>query len=573
VVDIDDRWLIARLRDLAIKEPDRQLYLELADGENETGRLTAAELAARAAEVAARLADAGARPGDRAIVFDGRIIETLAGYLGSLAAGVAPIVLPPPRRADHIQSRLLPVVHDARPVALLAGTVATDADQAVLDQLAGHIPQTVQLGDVAGTGDVDALTDEALHPLAFIQYTSGSTAAPRGVMVGHAQLQDNLEKACRVFDWQADGTTIVTWNPLSHDMGLIVGALPAVAFGTSVVIMPPEAFILRPGRWLRAITRYAGTHGAGPNFAYDLCIDRVKEADREGLDLSSWRAAINGAEAVREGTRQRFLDAYVPRGFRPDAWCPGYGLAESTVMVCASRPMQPPKTTWIERSAQAEGRVVEVPAHTEGANAVVGCGTTIDGLELAIVDPESGQRLGENEIGELWLRGPSVTTGYFERPDETAELFGGTLADGDGPWLRTGDVGFVSGGEIHPVGRAKDVLIVRGRNMHASDVELAAAGAHPAIRKGCIIAFATDTGEKEQIVVVAEVNGNPDHREVSKAVREHVFTALEVAVDDVFLTTPRSVPKTTSGKLQRSECRRLYNAGALPVPQDEPVST
>lgn len=566
----DDRWLLSRLRDLATDDPDRLLFTELADGEAETESITAAQLAAQAVEVADRLVQRGAKPGDRVILFDGRTLETLMGYVGALAAGASPIVLPPPRRPEHVQSRLLPVVRDARPVAVLSGTVG-DADRGVFEQLAGLIDTTVSVDDVKGGASPQDLPDQPLHPRAFLQYTSGSTATPRGVEIEHHHLMDNLTKANATFAWTAPGTVIVTWNPLSHDMGLILGALPALAYGVRVVIMPPEAFIFRPGRWLRAMTKYSGTHGYGPNFAYDLCVDRVKEPDRTDIDLSSWRVALNGAEPVREGTRQRFVEAYRPHGFDPTSWCPAYGLAESTVLVTANLPGKPPRTTWIERAGMAENRVVEVSSDAPDATAVVGCGGSEPDTEVIVVDAATRTRLDDHSIGEIWVRGGSVALGYFERPEETEKVFGLTLENGDGPWMNTGDLGFIRGGEVHPVGRVKDMLIVHGRNVHASDIELAASEAHPAIRRGGIIAFSYDAGDRERIVVVAEVNGVPDEREVGRAVREHVFTVLEVPVDKVVMAAPRSVPKTTSGKLRRSECRRMYLEHVIPAP--EPVSS
>jgi acyl-CoA synthetase (AMP-forming)/AMP-acid ligase II len=331
-------------------------------------------------------------------------------------------------------------------------------------------------------------------------------------------------------------------------------------FGSTAVLMSPAAFIRRPLAWLRAISHYRGTHTYSPNFGFDLCVDRSTPAERAELDLSSMEMWCNGAETVREYTRDRFLDAFAVAGIRPESYTPGYGLAESTVLVSATAAAaRPGRVLWAQADALERDRIVLCEEREEGARPLVCDGIPAQGYDVRIVDPSTATEVGSDRIGEVWLRGPSVCAGYWHRPAETEAVFGGRLAGDDGgPYLRTGDLGFMYEGELVICGRSKDLIVVNGRNIHPQDVELTAELAHDAIRLGGSAAFAIEDKSSEALVVVAEVDGEPDAHTVSAAILSAVLRDFELRVADVLLVGPRQVPKTSSGKKQRSAARELW---------------
>jgi acyl-CoA synthetase (AMP-forming)/AMP-acid ligase II len=338
-----------------------------------------------------------------------------------------------------------------------------------------------------------------------------------------------------------------------------MGALPTVAFGALSVLMPPSAFIRRPLAWLRAIDRYRGTHGYSPNFGYDLCVERTTPEDRAGLDLSTMRIWVNGAEMVRKTTGDRFLEAFAASNVRPESYTPSYGLAESTVLVSTAREHLSGRVLWIDSAALEHDEVVLAEDEESGARPLCSDGRPGPGYEVRIVDPASGEVAEPGRVGEVWLRGPSVCRGYWRRPAETEAVFGAEIpGDGGGPYLRTGDLGFMHEGELSICGRAKDLIILHGRNIHPQDVEVTAEAAHPAVRTGGSAAFAVDGEAGESLVVIAEVDGEPDEHEVSVAICSAVLREFELHVADVLLLAPQQTPKTSSGKKQRSAGRELW---------------
>jgi acyl-CoA synthetase (AMP-forming)/AMP-acid ligase II len=409
----------------------------------------------------------------------------------------------------------------------------------------------------------------AEREIAYLQYTSGSTSDPRGVIVTHDNLIANLDVCQALLDYRADSVN-VSWCPLTHDMGLIMGALPSVAFGMTSVLMTPTSFIRRPMTWLRAVSRYRGTHGYSPNFGYDLCVDRSSEAERAELDLSCARTFVNGAEPVRRRTRDRFLEAFAVAGFPPLAHAPGYGLAESAVLVSTSPPTSSGLVFWVDSAALESNAVIHREPGHDGARELCSDGILGPGYDLRIVDPYTQQQLPPDQVGELWLRGPSVSPGYWQREHSTRETFGAVLAGDDGgPYLRTGDLGFLCAGEIVICGRLKDLIIIHGRNLYPQDVELTVEVAHEAVRSGGSAAFAVDVDGEEVLVVVAEVNGEPDEAEVIAAISAAVLREFQLAVHDVLLFAPQGIPKTSSGKKQRAGTRSLWreaHRAVAPVP-------
>jgi acyl-CoA synthetase (AMP-forming)/AMP-acid ligase II len=555
---IDERDLIDRLIGLAATAPDRLLYVELLDGVHESARLSAAELRDRAAAVAAALTAQGVRPGEVALLIATPPLEFIVGLLGCMWAGVIAAPIAFPRRAEHLETRLEPVRANAGAVAVVAGTPQGPAETSVLELItAGELPVV----------PVTAAADGALPPpaagrdIAYLQYTSGSTSDPRGVIVTHDNLIANLEVARVLMGYEYDSVN-VSWCPLTHDMGLIMGALPSVGFGMKSVLMTPSAFIRRPLSWMRAMAAYRGTHGYSPNFGYDLLVDRSTPEERAALDLSSVKSVINGAEPVRRRTRERFIEAFVVSGLKPQAHTPGYGLAESSVLVSAAPLPSPGRDVLVDAGALERDEIAFRDAPGDDVRELCLCGVPGPGYDIRIVDPATCEELPPNRVGELWIRGRSVCPGYWKRDEESQATFGGLLVGGDGePYLRTGDLAFLHEGEIVICGRSKDVIVIHGRNLYPQDIELAAELAHDAVRLGGSAAFAAHNGDgKESLVVVAEVDGEPDPGEVAKAVSAAVLREFELQVMDVLLVPPQGIPKTSSGKKQRSATRRIWTA-------------
>ncbi len=545
------------LRARTAERPDQVAFTFLADGGAEAGRLTYAGLDARARAVAAALRQA-AMPGERALLLYPPGLDFIAAFFGCLYAGVVAVPAYPPRPHDRSQARLRSIVQDAEPrVALTTSSVL-----AGVSGLAALAPELGAIRWIATDALEEAGEEETPEPdpesIAFLQYTSGSTAEPKGVEVTHANLLHNERMIGAAFA-QDESAVVVGWLPLYHDMGLIGNVLQPLHAGGRCVLMSPVAFLQRPLRWLEAISRYRGTTSGGPNFAYELCVRKATPEALAGLDLTSWRVAFNGAEPVRAETLERFAATFAPCGFRPEAFYPCYGLAEATLFVAGGELGRRP-------------RVAPAALETPGAHRVVSCGRPWLGQRLAVADPETGAECPPGREGEVWIAGPSVARGYWRNPEATARDFNAfLLATGEGPFLRTGDLGFVTGGELYVTGRLKDLVILRGRNHYPQDLERTAEASHGDLRPGNGAAFAVETGGEERLVIVLEVerrrraNLEDNLTEVAEAVRRAVAEEHEVQVWEVVLLRAGALPKTSSGKVQRGLCRRLYLAGELPV--------
>ncbi len=555
--------LVGLLRSRASERPEREAFVFLTDGEREGARLTFAELDRRARAIAVVLRESLA-PGERALLLYPPGLEFIAAFFGCLYAGVAAVPAYPPRLHDRSQLRLRAVARDAEPQAALTTT-------AILSALAASSPlpelaavRWIATEELAGT-DAD-LPDPEPESVAFLQYTSGSTASPKGVMVTHANLLHNEQMIGEAFR-QDEDTVVVGWLPLYHDMGLIGNILQPLHAGAHCVLMAPVAFLQKPLRWLAAISRYRATTSGGPDFAYELCVRRTAAEQRQALDLSSWRVAFNGAEPVRAETMERFADAFAPCGFRREAFYPCYGLAEATLFVSGGAAGRPPRVETVDAAA-LERHEVAPAAEPAGARRLVSCGHAWAEQRIAIVDPETGIELGSGRVGEIWTAGPSVARGYWRNPAATRSDFEARLADtGLGPFLRTGDLGFLHRGELYVTGRLKDLIILRGRNHYPQDIELTAERSHPDLRPGGGAAFSVDIAGEERLVVAQEVERHrkSDLDELAEAIRRGVAEEHEVQVHDVVLARAGTVPKTSSGKVQRRLCRDLYLAGELAV--------
>ncbi|MFL6293612.1 MAG: amino acid adenylation domain-containing protein, partial [Thermoanaerobaculia bacterium] len=534
--------LAGLLKVRAAESPDCEAYVFLADGELETGRLTWGELDARARAIAWTLRES-VQPGERALLLYPPGLDFVAAFFGCLYAGVVAVPAYPPRLNDRSQARLRAIAADATPKAALT-TTSIAVSAGVLAERVPELAAARWIPTDALSADAPELPDPDPEAIAFLQYTSGSTSTPKGVMVTHANLVHNERMIGDAFAMDED-SVVVGWLPLYHDMGLIGNVLQPLHAGARCVLMSPVAFLQRPRRWLEAIHRYRGTTSGGPNFAYELCVRKIPPAEREGLDLSSWRVAFNGAEPVRAHTLEAFTEAFAPCGFRASSFYPCYGLAEATLFVSGGDAGRAPRVE--------DGRVSS--------------GHGWDAQRIAIVHPETREELPPGSEGEVWIAGPSVAAGYWGNPEATERDFRARLATGQGPFLRTGDLGILSGGELYVTGRIKDLIILRGRNHYPQDVELTAQRSHPDLRSDSGAAFAVEIEGEERLVVVQEVERRRRGalEELAAAVRRAVAEEHEVQPYEVVLVRTGTVPKTSSGKVQRQACRAQYLAGELTV--------
>ncbi len=530
------------LRWRSAQTPHQRAFGFLCEGGQDQDELSYAELDARARAVAALL-QAHGTIGDRALLVYPPGLDFVAALFGCLYAGWIAVPMAA-AGAQHLE-RLNSVAQDAQASVALATRV--------------RVQTRSPLGDVRWLA-TDTLPDAAagawqepqLQPadIAILQYTSGSTGSPRGVVLSHGNLVHNTRQIERRFEIDPDSRGVI-WLPPFHDMGLIGGILQGIQGGFPISLMSPVAFVRRPARWLEAITDHRATISGGPNFAYDLCVERIGPRERVALDLSSWEVAFNGAEPVRARTLQRFSDAFAGCGFRKSAFYPCYGLAEATLMVSGGRRSEAP-------------RIVDSP---DGSR-IVSCGSVIDDHELLIVDPATCLELPAREVGEIWLRGPSVAHGYWGQSQLTTETFDGHLADtGDGPFLRTGDLGFVHAGELCVTGRLKALLLVGGRNLHAEAVEHTVATSHAHGWPGGVAAVSIDDAGRERLVVFQEVatRADDDLDQIVRAIRLTVAVQHQVPVSAIVLVRPGTIARTSSSKLRRHICREAFLNGSLDV--------
>ncbi|GAB2610914.1 hypothetical protein GCM10027168_49760 [Streptomyces capparidis] len=559
--------LVDHFREVFGARPRQRTFRFLVDGQGPPTGGTNAETDLRIRATAATLRQRLA-PGDRVLILCPAGLDYVTSFLACLYAGVVavPVYPPDPALLRRTLPRLTGVAEDARPAAVLASGPVT----AMADRIAGQVPALrgvhwITPGGTAAAGDWRH-PGTAPEDLAFLQYTSGSTGSPKGVMVTHANLIHNITAMGSGFFGLTEDDHMVTWLPPYHDMGLILGLLTPAFTGIPVTFMSPFAFLKHPVRWLRALSDHGGTVSGAPDFAYDLCASTVSEAEAAELDLSRWRLAVSGAEPVRPATLDRFARAFAPAGFRRRAFYPAYGLAESTLAVSGGDPAADPVVRALRAEALAEGRA-EDAAPGERDRALVDCGASLDGQRIAVVDPASRERLPDGRVGEIWVRGPSVAQGYWQRPRESEETFAARLApDGEGPFLRTGDLGFLDGGELYVTGRIKDLLIVAGRNHYPQDIERSVQDADPALRRHCGVAGTRESGGAERLIVVQEVDGDPEPPEADRlieAVRARVAEDHGLRVDEVALVRRGQVPKTSSGKLRRGACLDAHLGGGL----------
>ncbi|MDZ7963672.1 MAG: beta-ketoacyl synthase N-terminal-like domain-containing protein [Nostoc sp. DedSLP03] len=562
--------LVDVLRYRAIGQPQTLGYTFLVDGESEGSRLTYGALDKQARAIATYL-QTFTKPGDRVLLLYPPGLEFITAFFGCLYAGTIAIPAYPPRQNQSI-ARLGAIVSDAQAIAILTTTALLP----IVKNYFADNPELASLKVLASDAISEANAGEWQPPningntLAFLQYTSGSTGMPKGVMVSHSNLLHNLAYIDQGWNHTAN-SVMVTWIPFFHDMGLIYGVLQPLYYGFPSYIMAPVSFIGRPIRWLQAISRYQATHSSAPNFAYELCLRKITAEQRASLNLSSWRVASNGAEPVKAETLQRFAKAFASCGFQETAFCPAYGLAEATLKVTTVEAQTQPITIEVEATALAQNRVALATAEDSKTRLLVGCGNSQQGdTQIAIAHPELLTRCLPDEVGEIWVAGASITQGYWQRYEETKHTFAAYLADtGEGPFLRTGDLGFLQDGELFITGRLKDLIIIRGHNHYPQDIELTVTNSHSALGTQGVAAFTIEVDGEEQLVVACEVERTAvrklDASEVIGCIRQAVTTQHELEVYAVLLLKPASIPKTSSGKIQRYATRAGFLAGTLEV--------
>ncbi len=473
--------------------------------EDEDAEFDLSRLARRAAAIAGYLQTLAIQ-GERALLLFPPGLDFVAAFFGCLYAGIVAVPVASPARNRGTSS--LEAIFRASKPSLILGTTN---HRKLIEQSCAHLPDLLERPWIATDG-VENDCQRGWRGLAidgrqtaFLQYTSGSTSSPKGVVLSHENLLYNAALIQRAFGNTTESSAVF-WLPLYHDMGLIGGVVQPIYCGGSCTLLAPAAFLQRPALWLETISRTRATVSGGPDFAYDLCVRKISPADREGLDLSSWQVAFTGAERIRAETIEQFTEAFAPCGFRREAFFPCYGLAEATLMVSGGPRQTAPTIIRVRADALARHQVQETSGNGSATRTLVGCGECLPGQKVVIVDPQTCHPRDEGEVGEIWVQGRSVASGYYGWPEATQTAFGGRLATtGEGPFLRTGDLGFLREGQLFVTGRLKDVIIIRGRNYYPEDIERSVERAHDAFRAGYCAAFSVDVEDRERLVVVQEI--------------------------------------------------------------------
>ncbi len=574
--------LVNLLQTRARHQPEQTAYTFLQDGETESDSLTYQELERKARAIAAQLQSLQATE-ERALLLFPSSLEFIAAFMGCLYAGVVAVPAYPPRRNQKM-SRLQAIVTDAQATVVLTTT-------SVLGNIEGRFTENPELALLRWVATDMIDSDRALDwqkptldadTLAFLQYTSGSTGRPKGVMISHGNLLHNLAVIHRAFE-HTPSSQGANWLPPYHDMGLIGGVLQPLYGGFPVMLMPPVTFLQKPIRWLQAISRYQVTTSGGPNFAYDLCVKKIKPEQLTALDLSSWEVAFTGAEPIDADTLKQFAATFKPCGFRAEAFYPCYGMAENTLFVSGGVKTAEPIIRRVDGTALSQNLVVTCTGEEEEVRAIVSCGWSLFdrkiahqtkiGSALRIANPDSLTQCRDGQVGAIWVSGASVAQGYWRKPQQTEKTFNTYLADtGEGPFLRTGDLGFLLDGELFVTGRIKDVIIIRGQNHYPQDIEMTVHKSHPALRANCGAAFTVEFKGKKRLVIVQEVERSYlrklDVNEVLGNIRQAVTAEHDLQVYATVLVKTGSIPKTSSGKIRRYACRAEFLNGSLNVVSD-----
>lgn len=558
----------------AQETPNRLAHMLLGATEAENQSLTYSQLDTEVKKMAAYLQSV-AEPGQRALLVYPTSLEFVVAMYACMYAGIIPIPTNPPGMNRSAQ-RLEAIAKDAKARLVLTTPEYQHAFLAEAAQFPDFAALTWVTREAVEAGGDHSLQIPAITPqsIAFMQYTSGSTNIPKGVIISYRNFSHNMhalhETRVRGSEYADDSVSLV-WTPLFHDMGLLIGVFLMPMDGTPSILMPTIQFMQNPLNWLKAIHKFKVTASGGPNFAYELCVNKIPTEKCEGLDLSSWKIAYNSAEPVRAETQTRFAEKFAPFGFRPEAQAPCYGMAETTLVISFYAGKPKTITQRFRRADFEEGRLVpsdsDNPKETVEA---VSSGTPLVDYKIAIVHPKNRKRCAPDEVGEIWVSGDSVGEGYWNRPEDTKHTFGAHIAEThEGPYLRTGDLGFMHDGHLYVTGRLKDLLIVRGRNYYPQDVEMTVEKSHPALRPGGGAAFSVTKDNVEQLIVVHETQRREiegvDWNEVIKVIRTNIAREHGIRAHAVILIRRATIAKTSSGKIQRSEMKRQYLANELQV--------
>ncbi len=543
------------LRDRAIHQPDQEAYCFLTDGELQSARLSYGELDQQVRAVAATLQCLNLRS-ERVLLIYPPGLDFVAAFLGCLYAGVVAVPIYPPRR-NFLQVQTVAANAQINAVLTTQALLSNLQQSTVLTEIRHWLPTDTISIQPASDWQPAAIDAEAL---AFLQYTSGSTGQPKGVRVSHANLLHNSELIYQKFGHSPKSRGVI-WLPPYHDMGLIGGILQPLYGGFPVTLMSAVAFLQKPIRWLQAISDHRATTSGAPNFAYERCIEKITAAQKANLDLSSWDVAFTGAELIRADTLTRFASAFADCGFCPAAFYPCYGLAEATLFVAGGDKAIPPKQISLSATALQQNRVKLTDS--EASLTFVSCGQPTD-QQVVIVNPETQTQCAPDQIGEIWVTGDSITQGYWNQPELSAQTF---TEYAQATYLRTGDLGFLYENELYITGRIKDILIIRGRNYYPQDIERTAERSHPALSHDCGAAFITEIDQVEQLIIVQEVKRESwrlvNTEEVVTAIRAAISQEYQLQVYTVQLLQPGAIPKTSSGKIKRYACREAFNNNSL----------
>ncbi len=544
-------------------QPDR-LAFAFTDGETNQRELTYRGLWDEVRGLAGALRDR-IEPGQRILLLYPPGLDFVIGLFACHALDAIAVPAYPPRR-NRRASRIRSIVDDAD--TRIAFSIESVAEQLSADDRYEDLEGVTILGtDVADLRDADAWVRPpslSAESLAILQYTSGSTGSPKGVMLSHRNVLANCELILEAFEPERDHRGMA-WLPAYHDMGLIGGILQPLFTGRSSTLMSPMTFLQRPARWLQTLSRDQLEISGGPNFGYQLCVDKIRDEEIEGVDLSNWKIAFNGAEPIRPKTLDAFAERFAPYGFRREAFLPCYGMAETTLLVTGGPRQGRPVTKTFDGSMLDQRRVVPCASGAEHSRRLVGCGRVISGEVVEIVSPDSFEILPDGEIGEIWIQSPSVGRGYWQALRATEKTFCGMTADGQGPFLRSGDLGFLHDGQLYVSGRLKDVIIVRGVNRYPQDIEQTVEAASDAVQAGSVAAFAMTLQDREHLVIVAETvrQRGLDWDSHLQQIRRAVTEEHDLPPDAVYLVRNSSVPKTSSGKIQRHSCMEAVRDGDL----------
>lgn len=554
--------LLSILNQRSSQTPEKLAYIFLKDRENQEQSITYQQLSQASKKIALKLQSL-IPSGARALLLYPQGLEFITAFLGCLYAGVVAVPAYPPKRNQKM-SRLLAIIEDSQPqIILTTSSFLENIQSKIKDFLDLSVTQFLATDDLNNEEDFEFdFPNISGDTLAFLQYTSGSTGSPKGVMISHDNIAHNSIYIQKAFQLTEESVS-VTWLPSFHDMGLIDGIIQPLYTGFLGVVMSPESFLKNPILWLKAITKYQATHSGGPNLGYEVCVQRITAEQQETLDLSSWLSAYNGAEPIRRKTLESFINKFQSCGFKPQYFYPCYGMAEATLMISGGNIEDEPVYLNVQSEFLENNQVVEAEKDSKNSQKLVGCGHVWENMEVKIVNPDSCLECDDNQVGEIWVSGSSVAQGYWQKEEETIATFQAKLAHGDQRnFLRTGDFGFIRKGELFITGRIKDVIIMWGRNHYPQDIEYSVQQSHPALRLDCGAAFTIEIDNQDKLVIVQEVErtylSKLDVNEVFSAIREAVALHHALQVYAIALIKPATILKTSSGKIQRQACCHAF---------------